>query len=246
MQQKIAVFLFFITFLPILSSENAHAQMFSIDTSENNTRTQPIMFRTTIGAGLSFASFDYHGNEPDQTELNFNGSLIKFFLNTPGLEIETSFGGSLTGIDESSYFNIGARIHNSFPFVRSENLLLAAPIQLTTDLTQSSSSGSNSNHTFRQNTLSFGTGLSGVLRLSERLLFTFKATPNYGFSFSQGSIFGGSLFKVDGMALLTIDEVFGNNGLSIGYDYDYKFYNIDMDLDDFKFNAHTLTIGVTF
>lgn len=236
------VFFLTITFL-CLTSATVNAQMFSIDTTEQNQQ-QPALLRTTAGTGISFASFTFQGDESYDPELEFNGNLIHLFFTTPGLEAFSSFGGGLTGLDNISYFNIGARIYNLFAIKRSESLFLGLPIQLSTDLTQVTSSTASTD--FRQSTLTAGTGLSGIVRLSDRISFNLKATPNYGFSFSQGSLFGGSVFKMDGRALLTADRILGRHALSIGYHFDFKSYNIDTDRDDYNFTAHTLLLGITF
>ena len=239
----------FVSFLTItflcLTSTSVNAQMFSIDTAEQ-TQSRPAMFRTTAGVGLSFASFTFQGDDSYESDLEFNNNLININFSTPGLDLFTTFGGGISGMENTSYLNVGARISNHFLLQRSENFLLTIPIQLSSDLTQVTSSVSDQD--FRQSTLVAGTGLSSLARFTERLSLQVKATPNYGFSFAQGSLFGGSVFRMDGRAMLTIDRIFCRNALSVGYDFDYKSYNIDTDMsrDDYKFTSHTIVLGFTF
>lgn len=237
----------FVSFLTItffcLASADVNAQMFSIDTTEQDQR-RPATFRTTAGAGLSFASFTFQGDDTYDSVIEFEGNLLNFHFATAGLEVFTSFGGGLTGVDDVSYFNIGARISNHFALQRSENFLLTIPIQLSSDLTQVTTSVTDQD--FRQSTIMAGTGINSIARLSDRLSLQAKATPNYGFSFSQGSLFGGSVFRMDGRVMLTIDRLLGQNALSVGYDFDYKSYKIDTDTDDYNFLNHTIILGITF
>lgn len=239
---NVSVFLLTIMFF-CLPPADANAQMFSIDTTEQEQR-RPAMLRTTAGAGISFADFTFMGEESHDPELDFSTSLIHFFFDTPGLHAFASFGGGLTGLDNTSYFNIGARIYNNFVLKRNETLLLTIPLQLSSDLTQVTSSLTDQN--FRQSSLTAGTGIYGITRLSDRISFSLRATPNYGFSFSQGSLFGGSIFRMDGRAMLTADRILGRHALSVGYDFDFKSYNIDTETDDFNFIAHTIFLGITF
>lgn len=218
--------------------------MFSID--DNQQRQERILgSQTIISAGWSFADFTYTGDElSEQQQFDFNGNLLSFQLRSPGLDLGIGFGGSLTGIDDRSYFNVNGRIYNNFPLKRSPSIRISLPLQLTTDVTHASRNTVSND--FRQSSLSVGTGIATLVKLSNRFSAELKATPNYGFSFSQGSLFGGSLLKIDGDTRLLIHNVFGDYSLSIGYDYEYRNYDIDGDVNDYDFTAHTVTIGIGF
>ena len=222
----------------------AQAQMFSVDDDEQPA-ARMVEPTNILSIGFSPASFDFTGeNISENNRLDFNDLLFRIQFNTQGLDLSTAFGGSLTGMDDQSYVNLSARIHNNFVLKRSQKFRVSLPIQLTTDLTQVSRDRSSTD--FRQNSLTFGTGIASTLRPAERISIQVKATPNYGFSFSQGSIFGGSLFRFDGIANLLIHNVFGNRSLAIGYNFDFKNYDIDGDINDYEFTAHTFTIGIGF
>jgi len=239
-------FPFIISFFFLLISVPTvtQAQMFSVNDPERSSEniTTPTNF---LSIGLSAATFDFTGeNVAENNRLDFDDMLFTIQFNTQGLDLSTSFGGGLTGMDDQSYVNLSARIYNNFPLKRSQKFRLSLPIQLTTDLTQISRDISSAD--FRQSSLVFGSGLASAIRPSKRLSFQLKATPNYGFSFSQGSVFGGSLFRFDGVANILIHNVFGDRSLVIGYNFDFKNYDIDGDINDYEFTAHTLTIGIGF
>jgi hypothetical protein len=219
-------------------------QMFSVDDSE---RPAAIMTGPTsiLSIGFSSASFDFTGeNVSENNRLDFDDLLFKIQFNTQGLDLSTTFGGSLTGMDDQSYVNLSARIYNNFPLKRSPKFRISLPIQLTTDLTQVSRDISSTD--FRQSSLTIGSGIASLIRPADRISIQLKATPNYGFSFSQGSVFGGSLFRLDGIANLMIHNIFGTRSLVIGYNFDLKNYDIDGDIADYEFTAHTVTLGIGF
>lgn len=220
------------------------AQMFSVDDTKTpaKTITGP---SSILSIGFSPADFKFTGeNIPDNNRLDFNDLLLKIQFNTQGLDLSTTFGGSLTGMDNQTYVNLSARIYNNFSIKRSPKFRISLPIQLTTDLTQVSRDVSSTD--FRQSSLVFGTGIASTVRAGGRLSFQLKATPNYGFSFSQGSVFGGSLFRFDGGASFIIHNMFGSRAIALGYSFDFKNYDIEGDINDYEFMAHTFTIGVGF
>ena len=220
------------------------AQMFSIDDDERPTAriTEPT---NILSIGFSPATFDFTGeNITENNRLDFDDLLVNIQFRTQGLDLSTTFGGSLTGMDDQSYVNLSARIYNNFALKRGQKFRVGVPIQLTTDLTQVSRDVSSAD--FRQSSLVFGTGLASTIRPSNRISLQIKATPNYGFSFSQGSIFGGSLFRFDGLTNVLLHNVFGDRSLVIGYNFDFKSYDIDGDFNDYEFTAHTISIGIGF
>jgi hypothetical protein len=236
----ITLFVLFLFSVPA----NVQAQMFSINDDERPAErmTGPT---SILSIGFSPANFEFTGESvPNNDRLDFDDLLFKIQFNTQGLDLSTTFGGSLTGMDDQSYVNLSARIYNNFPLKRSPKFRISLPIQLTTDLTQVSRDISSTD--FRQSSLVFGSGIASTIRPVQRLSFQLKATPNYGFSFSQGSVFGGSLFRFDGVAHMIIHNIIGSRSLILGYNFDFKNYDIDGDINDYEFTAHTFTIGIGF
>ena len=220
------------------------AQMFSIDDPEGRTERTLGVF-TMVGASWDFADFSYTGDAATEDQrVDFNDSIFRLRLESPGINVSAGFGGSFTGMNDNSYINVDGRIFNKIALTRSDSFLLTVPIQLTTDLTQVRLNRTDAE--FSQSSLVFGTGLAGDLNLGERISLNLQATPNYGFSFSQGSLFGGSLFRFDAKSLLFIHDVIGSRSLTLGYHFDFRRYDIDGDLNDYDFTSHSVTLGITF
>lgn len=230
--------------LYILLPVTVQAQMFSIDEEEPD-RDRGINLFTLIGASWEVADFTFEGQDATELErLDFNDSILRFRFESQGLDLSLGFGGSLTGMDNTSYVNVSGRLFNSFPLVRSESFLLLAPLQISSDLKQVRQNRSDAE--FMQSSLTLGSGVSTIFTLGNRVSFNIKATPNYGFSFSQGSLFGGNLFRFDSKGLLFIDDLIGSNALSLGYHFDFRRYRIEGNLNDYDYTSHSITIGYAF
>jgi hypothetical protein len=234
----------FTVLLTLLIPVTSSAQMFSVGDPEPVRERVPGLY-SVLSVGWEFASFDFTGETiPGEDRLDFDDSLIRFRLDTPGLDISLGVGGKLTGMNENSLVNVNARLSNRFSLYRREKVNLTVPFQITTDLLRVSRNSSDTE--FQQSSLTLGAGLESAIRLSNRIDFSIKGTPNYGFSFSQGNLFGGSLFRLDGKALLYFRNLIGNNSLSLGYHFDMRKYDIDGNLSDYDFTSHSLTIGYAF
>jgi hypothetical protein len=234
------LFIFSLILLPV----TAQAQMFSVGTTEE-VRTDPLGLHSSLSLGWEFADFSYFGDaDLDQNDLSFNESIIGFRLESPGLDIGLSFGGRLTGMDENSYLNVTGRLHNIVGLYRRSNAIVGIPIQITTDLKRVQANRSDSE--FQQSSFIIGSGIYSALRVSNSFDMTVKATPNYGFSFSQGNLFGGSLFRFDGRTQFIFRNVIGNSDFSFSYHFDYRRYDIDGDQNDYDFMSHSISIGYIF
>lgn len=223
---------------------SAQAQMFSVEDSQER-QFRPLGYYTIFGASLEFGDFSYTGTGANENQrVDFNSSILRFRFDTPGLDLNLGFGGSLTGMDNTSYASVMGRLHNDINIRRRSNFSLALPVQLTTDL--KSVRRGNSDAEFQQNSFTFGTGISSALRLNNTIDFSLRATPNYGFSFAQGNLFGGSLFRFDGKAQFVFYELIGSDSFSLAYHFDYRSYNIDGDLNDYNYISHSVTLGYAF
>ncbi len=235
--------LFISTYLMFQPAELC-AQMFSIDDTDQ-PRERRLGSFTMVGASWEFADFSYAGEGASDFErVDFSGNILRFRLDSPGLDLSFGIGGDLTGMDDNSYLNVGGRLYNNFAIKRSRSFLLAIPIQLTSDLKQVQQNRSDAE--FLQSSLTIGSGLATLFKIGDAVSFNIKATPNYGFSFSQGNLFGGNLFRVDGKGLLFFHNVFGSNSLSLGYHFDYREYRIEGNLNDYDYTSHSVTIGYAF
>lgn len=240
LQFSLSAILLSLLFFP----NTAHSQMFSVGDPEPD-RERSIGQFTILALGLEFADMSFAGDNPDnETLVDFNGNVLRVRLDSPGLQIGLGVGGSITGLDNASYVNVTGRLSNNFPLMRRSSFRLGFPFQITTDI--KSVTSDNSDQDFQQSSLVFGGGLNSNIKLSNRFQLNASATPNFGFSFSQGGLFGGSLFRVDGKSELLVTEIFGNNALSIGYHFDYRRYRVDEGFNDYDYTSHSILIGIGF
>lgn len=241
---KILYTAIFLCTICILLPSVVQAQMFSIGDDEPR-QDRGIKLFSMIGASWEIAEFTYAGEGASERDrLDFSDSIFRFRLESQGLDLSLGFGGSLTGMDNTSYLNLSGRLFNSFPLTRSQSFMLLVPLQISSDLKQVRQNQSDAE--FLQSSLALGSGVSTIFKLGDRISFNIKATPNYGFSFSQGSLFGGNLFRFDGKGLLFIDDLFGSNALSLGYHFDHRKYRIEGNLNDYDYTSHSVTIGYAF
>ncbi|TVQ67388.1 MAG: hypothetical protein EA360_02485 [Balneolaceae bacterium] len=233
-----------ILFLILLFPAASTAQMFSIDNPEPR-REQTLGTKSMAGLSWEPASFSFWGDPADNNELlDFNNSILRFRLDSPSLVISLGFGGNITGMDGTSFLGVNARLLNNLGIIRRPDFQFGIPIQLTSDLTRVRLDDTDTE--FQQSSLIFGSGLFSNVKLSDRFSLNIAATPNYGFSFSQGNFFGGSLFRFDGKTLLFIHNLFGESDLTLGYHFDYRRYDIDGNIYDYDFTSHSITLGIAF
>lgn len=218
--------------------------MFSVGDSEERTERR-VGDYSMFGLSWEIADFEFTGEGVSpENRADFQNSIIRLRFESPGLHISTGFGGSITGMDNRGYVNINALIYNDLALVRSPRFILALPVQLTTDL--KSVTVNQSNDRFQQSSLVVGTGASLRYRINHRVDMALRATPNIGFSFSQGALFGGRLFTTKSAARLYFNEIIGANSLVFGYDFDFRDYNIEGTENDYRFLSHSFTLGIAF
>ncbi|CAN5297307.1 hypothetical protein BH23BAC3_BH23BAC3_20990 [soil metagenome] len=218
--------------------------MFTVGDSEVRTERRVGIY-STIGLSWEIAEFEFTGEGVSpENRADFQNSIIRLRFENPGLHISTGFGGSFTGMDDRGYVNINARIYNDLALIRSPRFIFALPVQLTTDL--KSVTINQSNDRFQQSSLVIGTGASLRYRVNHRVDMSLRATPNIGFSFSQGALFGGRLFTTKSAARLYFNEIIGSNSLVFGYDFDFRDYNIEGNENDYRFLSHSFTLGIAF
>lgn len=241
--KTLALFIFS-SVITMFLSERASAQMFSVGDPEP-TRTQMLGTYTSLTAGWELGSFEYRGDVVDDFDrLDFDDSIFRLALETPGLDISLAFGGALTGMSNNAYVNAEGRIYSSVFLFRRENLIVSVPLQITTDLKRVQQNQSDSE--FQQSSFAFGSGLATMIRLGSAADLELKGTPNYGFSFSQGNLFGGSLFRADGRAQLYLRNLIGSRTFILGYNFNFRSYDIDGDRDDYRYTGHRFFLGVAF
>jgi hypothetical protein len=224
------------------------AQMFSVGKAPGRIDIP----QTAVYLGVEPAEFDYTGgtlsNPILQDRFSFNGTLIRLEARFQGLEAFMATGGSLTGIDDVSYFDAGIKVGYGFSIVRSETLTLQIPLQVMSGITNVTSDRNSAagSPQFRQGALTIGAGGFVGLRPARSFRVQAEFIPSYGFSFATGGTFGGSLGKLEGKLRLFFDRLFGSTGLSVGYNYKSSRFDVDANEYDYDLQAHSLLLGITF
>lgn len=227
--------------MPLLAS----AQMFSV---ENDGR----VFRppgTLVSLGVELADFEYTGGElVDQPGIyEFTGPLLMLEADTRNINLYLKGGGSVTGMEDVSFFQAGIKGKYSFVMMGREHLTLSAPARIQSDIiTVTNNELFNTNRQFQQGSLLFGLGLNLELRPRQDIRLQMRGVPHLGITFSTGGTFGGNIFSLDSGARLYYDRIMGDFGGMIGYSYKMRSYNVDLDNFNYDMNGHSIMIGVTF
>lgn len=221
--------------------------MFSIKSKINRLEIPS----TAIYAGLEFTDFNYVGNiglgqDPNARAFQFNGPIMRFRIETNAIELYMGTGGRITGIDPQSYFDAGVNAGYGITLIDRPNFLLQVPLQIGTGITTVTNSTLLSGTQFQQGHAFFRLGGYMQLRLSRRIRVLGRALPGTGITFSQGGNLGGNITSFKGEGRLYYDRLFGDIGLSLGYDYNYKKYDITDSVFDYANNGHAIMLGVTF
>lgn len=222
-----------------------YAQMFSV----GEQRTQFDIPGTAFYLGLEPISVSYYGNDTSAEAggFEFDGPLIRLRYESFGINLFLATGGAITGIDEQSYFDIGGNIDFGLPVYRSEKVSVEIPLELKsiyTTMTNSRFVGSTAS--FRFGSLMGGAGARFRFRPDNDIRFELSGMPGYGLTFASGGFFGGSLGMLAGSSRIYFDRLFGDMGISVGYDYNYRDYNVDEPLFDYRMKAHSVLVGITF
>lgn len=226
----------------LINPGTACAQMFSVDNEPEVTDVPG----TAVYLGVEPANFDYKGPITGG-QYEFNGSLIRFRLESYGINLFLASGGEITGLDDISYFDAGLKAGYGINILRSREVIIQIPLQLITNITSAVNRNVvGLNTQFQQGGLVAGIGGYIGLRPVDRVRFRFNVVPSYGFSFATGNTFGGSLTMVEGQARMFVDRIFGELGLSLGYDYSFKGYDIEEDIFDYNLKTHSILLGITF
>ncbi|MDR8393787.1 hypothetical protein NC796_21720 [Aliifodinibius sp. S!AR15-10] len=231
-----------------VSCSQLQAQMFSVE-EEERMENRALMPSTGVYIGLEPVEFTYQGDFSglDSGIYQFDGPLMRLRFETFGFEAFIGVGGRLTGIDNIGYFDAGAKAVRGIRVVSTPRFQFQIPLQIKSSITTVSNNESIGGDTqFRQGTLEFGGGGQMSARLGERVRFTVATIPNYGFSFASGGIFGGQIYELETKSRIYIDRVFGDMGMSVGWDYGFKRFDVEEEEFDYNLRSHSFIIGITF
>lgn len=225
----------------------ARAQMFSVQ--EEGPQRSLMIPTTNAYLGLEPVQFEYKGPQGvvNGGIFEFEGPLVRAKFETIGFEAFVGVGGRLTGLDDEAYFDAGVRAGRGWPIIRKRRFILQIPLQLKSSLTTvTSDQFLGAGTQFQQGTLTFGGGGEFEIRFSDRIRFSAAAIPNYGFSFATGGVFGGQIFELETKSRFYADRLFGDVGLSAGWDYGFKRFDVEENEFDYNLRAHSFLIGITF
>lgn len=241
-----AVIFFIGLLLTCLSADQLYAQMFSV--GERGPRFD--IPQTEFYLGLEPMEVTYHGVDVQEAGVfEFEGSVIRLGYAGSGVDFFMGVGGSITGIDEASYFDAGGNIDFGLTIYRNEHITLKLPLRVAsryTNITNEQALQFPRLNRFRFGSLTAGAGAQVLARPVRNIRLKAGAVPNYGFAFASDGFFGGSLGAVAAHGRLYFDRLFEDVGLSFGYNYDLRNYDIDEDRYDYRINGHSLEVGITF
>ncbi len=227
----------------LILSLDVQAQMFSVggDSDENRRASS-----TFVRSGYASVDFMYEGDPfvlSRQQTLEFQNAGFIIGIESPVLSGSMSLIDRITGSDNIRYFNLSIDYNNRFSFIRKRAVQFGVPINIFTSLVNVQSQERDRN--FGQSTLGIGSGLFLNLKPAEKISFGVEGTPYYGFSNSDGGLFGGTNKGITSSARLNFLNVFYGRSVSLGYDFKYSSYDIDGEEFDYDLQQHLITLGIS-
>ena len=227
----------------VLFADSAKGQMFSV---ESGTPSR-IQRSSHLNVGWGLTQFDHFGDSAYVPGYDFDASAIYASYESDAFAFHGAIGGEYTGADSTRYLNFGFELNQMIPFNQSRKYRIGLPLQLSTDYT----TVRNNNYVgaadqFQQSTLKGGIGIKAILQFTDGLILRSRALGKYGFSFSPGNTFIGSLAEVEWKNRFVIANIFNDRGLVIGYDLQYRRFDIDVDRYDYDLFMNRFTIGIAF
>ena len=238
---------FFIMLLMALHPQVGIAQMFSVGEEGPRFNTP----RSAVYVGIEPMNVLYQGSAVSGIvagQFAFDGPVIRFKYNTGTVDLTLGAGGEVTGINPASYFDVGGAINTGFGIYNSQKISISVPIRIASRYVNMANSETFQPrfNRFRFGNLTVGGGANIVLRPKEDIRIEVGGVPSYGFAFATCGSYGGSLTSVIAHGRLYFDRLFGNVGLTAGYEYDFRKYNIDESVYDYRMKGHVIEIGITF
>lgn len=218
--------------------EEVRGQMFSADEPRPKTAS---FYSRSFSAGPEVFTLEHWGEGLGGLEVD--DMLLGVGFDAGGVSIRAAFTLSEPSPQSSSVFTIGAAVENSIRLAGGESMALLLPFRISTDYLQVSRERVAAQ--FRQSSLRLGGGMGWMIRRG-RLNLSAAVTPELGFSYSQGSVFGGGTRGVEAELRMGRIPLGPRIGLEGVYRYVARRYDIDGDLYDYNLAAHRVSIGVAF
>ncbi|WP_138431131.1 hypothetical protein [Fodinibius saliphilus] len=233
--------------LSVMVPAESMGQMFSVGEKEPQFNSP----NTNFFLGVEAMDVSYQGlrsidNSAGQFE--FAGPIIKVGYRNQFVNLHLSTGGPVSGIEYVGYFEVGGALNVLIDLYQSETISLFLPIHISSRLVNMTNSKNfyPRFNNFRFGNLSGGLGPKVLIRPAEKIRIDVRGIPTYGFAFASRGSQGGSFGSVDLQGRLYFDRLFGDVGLSVGYQYDLRNYDIDEDVYDYKIKGHIFELGITF
>lgn len=238
-----ALFPILLGIILLTTSDVAIAQMFSVESKQPSR----IKRSSHLNVGMGLTQFDHFGDSTYVPGYDFNASSIYASYETASFAFHGALAGEYTGADSTRYMNFGFELNQMIPFNQSRKYRIGLPLQLSTDYT----TVRNNNYVgaadqFQQSTLKGGVGIKAIMRFTEGFILSSRALGKYGFSFSPGNTFIGSLAEVEWENRFVIANLFKDKGLVVGYDIQYRRFDIDVNRYDYDLLVNRFTLGIAF
>ncbi len=225
------------------------AQMFSVG-DDTDRVARPTL--NSLMIGVAPTNFSYRGgSQADVLRLDYNDVVFRAALETPTLNIYTSYGVNLGDSDDITAFNLGAAATNRISLNRSPRTNQSAfayiPLRLMTDWrTARNTRTGTTNDEFQQSSVMVGSGFGTIFRTSGKSFIDLSANGNYGYAVRSFGADGGQTFLLEGKARYIANNLTKSLGLSFGYDYSFQEYYIGGDQFDYRLSGHSFFVGIRF
>ncbi len=237
---------YLLSFILLLLPLSLHAQMFSVEESEQRVRPSG----NALTVGLDFVDMQ---PRPDDQDIVYEWSdpVYRIRFEMPGIEAyagyRTNVGNGGTGADTLSYMNLGITISGGMPLLGDRNFGIAIPVLLSSDMVRVRSTSSQpEGEQFRQSSVSIGLGAGGYITLAERFRMRAELIPQFGFTMASLGRDSGQLFTLDGKVRFNIDRVINRYGFVVGYNYQFKRYSGGSEHYHYDLNSNAFVIGINF
>jgi hypothetical protein len=227
-----------------VAPQHVSAQMFT-ESLDSNSRT--FLDDVTLSTGLTFAHFEHTG-DLNQGEANFGFDHPMYTLEAqlPSIKLGFKIANGLVGLEDpaarSIYAELGRRLRLAG---EGPSFQLLAPVAIRTEFMKVSLDKSPS--IFSQSSFQARGGFDIVARSAgSGLSFLIGGGGAFGFSNSQGSIFGGTFQGLYAHSEIRANPKALDAGLFIRITAETSSYEIDGELYDYDLSGWGAMIGVSF
>lgn len=219
------------------------AQMFT-ETAESNTRS--FLNNVTLSSGLSFMSFQSVGDRrAGEASFEFDHPMLTLEAQLPSIKIGFRVANGLVGLEDPAARSIYAELGRRLRLASESSFQITAPVAIRTDFMKVSLDKSPS--IFSQSSFQARGGLDGLIRLAGgQGVLVVGGGGAFGFSNSQGSIFGGTYQGLFAHSEIRIQPRALDAGLFVRVTAETSSYEIDGELYDYDLSGWGAMIGVSF